>query len=59
MARGGVAKPKVEKYSGPYKVLKWGNKAWKIQVGERVDIVSRDCLKLYIDVNPISSGIVF
>ena len=59
MARWGVAKPKAEKYSSPYKVLEWGNKAWKIQVGERVDIVSQGCLKPYIDVNPISSGIVF
>ena len=54
-----MAKPKAEKYSSPYKVLEWGNKAWKIQVGERVDIVSQGCLKPYIDVNPISSGIVF
>ena len=33
------------KYNGPYKVLEWGNNAWKIQVGERVDVVSRDRLK--------------
>ena len=33
------------KYSGPYKVLERGNKAWKLQVGERVEVVSRDHLK--------------
>ena len=33
-----------DKYSGPYKVLERGNKAWKL-VGERVDLVSRDHLK--------------
>ena len=26
--------------SGPYKVLERGNKAWKLQVGERVEVVS-------------------
>ena len=37
-----------EKYSGPYKVLERGNKAWKLQVGERVDMVSRDRLKPHL-----------
>ena len=37
-----------DKYSGPYKVLERGNKAWKLQVGERVDVVSRDCLKPHL-----------
>ena len=37
-----------DKYSGPYKVLERGNKAWKLQVGERVEVVSRDCLKPYL-----------
>ena len=36
------------KYSGPYKVLVRGNKAWKLQVGERVDVVSRDRLKPHL-----------
>ena len=25
-----------------------GNKAWTLQVGERVEVVCRDCLKLYL-----------
>ena len=37
-----------DKYSGPYKVLERGNKAWKLQVGERVDMVSRDHLKPHL-----------
>ena len=37
-----------DKYSGPYKVLERGNKAWKLHVGERVDVVSRDCLKPHL-----------
>ena len=37
-----------DKYSGPYKVLERGNKAWKLQVGERVDVVSRDRLKPHL-----------
>ena len=48
MARGGASKPMADKYSGPYKVLERGNKAWKLQVGERVDIVSRDRLKPHL-----------
>ena len=37
-----------DKYSGPYKVLEKGNKAWKLQVGERVEVVSRDHLKPHL-----------
>ena len=37
-----------DKYSDPYKVLERGNKAWKIQVGERVDVVCRDRLKPHL-----------
>ena len=36
------------KYSGPYQVLERGNKAWKLQVGERVEVVSRDWLKPHV-----------
>ena len=39
---------KADKYRGPYKLLERGNKAWKIQVGERVDVVSKDCLKPHL-----------
>ena len=34
-----------EKYSGPYRVLERGNKVWKVQVDEKVEILSRDYLK--------------
>ena len=37
-----------DKYSGPYKVLERENKAWKLQVGERVKVVSRDRLKPHL-----------
>ena len=37
-----------DKYSGPYKVMERGNKAWKLKVGERVEVVSRDCLKPHL-----------
>ena len=37
-----------DKYNGPYKVLEKGNKAWKLQVGERVEVVSRDRLKPHL-----------
>ena len=37
-----------DKYSGPYQVLERGNKAWKLQVGERVEVVSQDRLKPHL-----------
>ena len=37
-----------DKYSSPYKVLERGNKSWKLQVGERVDVVCRDHLKPHL-----------
>ena len=48
VAKGGASRPMVDKYSGPNKVLERGNKAWKLQVGERVEVVSRDCLKPHL-----------
>ena len=48
VAKGGAQQPMADKYSGPYKVLERGNKAWKMQVGERVDLVSRDRLKPHL-----------
>ena len=48
MIKGGAQRPMAEKYSGPYKVMERGNKAWKLQVGERVEVVSRDCLKPHL-----------
>ena len=37
-----------DKYSGPYQVLERGNKAWKLQVGEKIEVVSRDRLKPHL-----------
>ena len=37
-----------DKYSGPYRVLERGNKVWKVQVGERVEVISRDSLKPHL-----------
>ena len=48
VAKGGASRPMVDKYSSPYKVLERGNKAWKLQVGERGDVVSRDHLKPHL-----------
>jgi len=42
---GPQGKPLSDRYSGPYKVLEKAAKAWKLQVGARVEIVSRDQLK--------------
>ena len=41
-------RPMGDKYRGPYKVLERGNKAWKLQVGKRVEVVSIDCLKPHL-----------
>ena len=43
-----MAKPIRDKYSGPFRVLERGNKAWKVQVGERVEIISKDHLKPHL-----------
>ena len=48
VAKGGASRPMVDKYSGPYKVFERGSKAWKLQVGERVDVVCRDRLKPHL-----------
>ena len=37
-----------DKYSGPYQVLERDNKAWKLQVGARVKVVSWDWLKPHL-----------
>ena len=47
-AKGGAPRPMAEKYSSPFKVLERGNKAWKQQVGERVNLVRRDRLKPHL-----------
>ena len=48
VAKGGAQGPMADKYSGPYQVLERCNKAWKLQVGETVEVVSRDRLKPHL-----------
>ena len=43
--RGGQGKPLSDNYSGPYFVLERREKAFKLQVGTRVEVVRRDRLK--------------
>ena len=45
-----------DKYSGPYKVLERANNAWKVLVGKKVEIISRDCLKPHLgSVDPVAA----
>ena len=46
--KGGATKPLADNYDSPFRVLEWGNKAFKLQMGERVDTVSRDRLKAHL-----------
>ena len=56
VAKGGAQRPMADKYSGPYKVLEWANKAWKVQVGEKMEIISRDRLKPHLgSVDPVAA----
>ena len=48
VVRGGASKPMADKYSSSHKVLERGNMAWKLQVGEMVDIISRDRMKPHL-----------
>ena len=48
VAKGGALRPMADKYSGPYKVLDRGNKSLELQVGERVEVISRDRLKPHL-----------
>ena len=43
--KGGTVAPLSPLYSGPYKVLSSGPKIFKLQVGERIEVVSIDRLK--------------
>ena len=43
--RGAVSPPLTQCYSGPYQVVERGPKVFRLQVGERVEVVSADRLK--------------
>jgi len=46
--RGGVGPPLADNYAGPYLVLEKGAKVFKLQLGERTEVVTRDRLKPYL-----------
>ena len=45
--QGGVKPPLTPSYSGPYHVLECSPKVFQLQVGQREETVSADCLKLH------------
>ena len=45
---GGQGRPLEDKYSGPYKVVDRGPKVFKLQLGEKVEVVTRDRLKPHL-----------
>jgi len=47
---GGQAGPLADSYDGPFKVLARGDKVFKLQLGARVDTVSKDRLKPHLGV---------
>jgi len=51
--KGGVEKTLDNSYDGPFYVLERGHKTFKLQMGEKTDVVSRDRLKPHLgDVDP-------
>ena len=46
--RGAQGRPMADAWSGPFKVLEKASKAWKLQMGPRVEIVSRDRLQPHL-----------
>ena len=45
MQRGGVGPPLADNYAVPYLMLEKGPKVFKLQLGQRTEVVSRDRLK--------------
>ena len=52
MQRSGVGPPLADNYSGPYLVLEKGPKVFKLQIGTRDDIITRDQLKPHLGLAP-------
>ena len=50
--RGGAGPPLADNYAGPYLVLEKGAKAFKLQLGEGTEVVTRDRLKPYVGREP-------
>ena len=45
MQHGGVGPPLADNYAVPYLMLEKGPKVFKLQLGQRTEVVSRDRLK--------------
>ena len=54
MQRGVVGPPLADNYAGPYLVLEKGPKVFKLQVGTREDVISRDWLKPHVGLAPLA-----
>ena len=52
MQRGGVGPPLADNYAGPYLVLEKGPKVFKLQLGTRQEVVTRDRLKPHLGPAP-------
>jgi hypothetical protein len=52
-SKGGTVAHLSPLYIGPYKVLSSGPKVFKLQVGERVEVISIDCLKPHRGTIPV------
>jgi hypothetical protein len=51
--RGGTLPLFAPLYAGPYAVLKWGEKVFRLQVGDREEAVSVDRLKPHTGAEPV------
>ena len=54
--RGGVGPRLADNYTGPYLVLEKGPKVFKLQLGTRQEVVSRDRLKPHLGLAPPAAG---
>ncbi len=54
MQVGGQQKPLAAPYAGPHKVVAKGAKTFPIQVGQRQEVISVDCLKIHTGSGPVS-----
>lgn len=54
--RGGQGRPLSANYDGPYEVLESGPKVFKLQLGAREEVVSRDRLKPHLGEGPLQAA---
>ena len=52
MQRGGVGPPLADNYAGPYLVLEKGPEVFKLLVGRREEVITRDRLKPHVGLAP-------